>query len=52
MNDWELEVLLNDLESDRVERASISDKGKLLKQFVPLPMTYQTIKNQESYLLA
>ncbi|QSJ18065.1 putative DNA binding domain-containing protein [Nostoc sp. UHCC 0702] len=30
MNDQELEVLLNDLESDRVERkASISDKGKL-----------------------
>jgi ATP-dependent DNA helicase RecG len=30
MNDRELEVLLNDLESDRVERkASISDKGKL-----------------------
>ncbi len=30
MDDQELEVLLNDLESDRVERkASISDKGKL-----------------------
>jgi ATP-dependent DNA helicase RecG len=30
MNDEELEVLLKDLESDRVERkASISDKGKL-----------------------
>jgi ATP-dependent DNA helicase RecG len=30
MNDEELEVVLNDLESDRVERkASISDKGKL-----------------------
>ncbi len=30
MNDRELEVLLNDLESDRVERkASISDQGKL-----------------------
>lgn len=30
MDDRELEVLLKDLESDRVERkASISDKGKL-----------------------
>lgn len=30
MNDQELEILLNDMESDRVERkASISDRGKL-----------------------
>lgn len=30
MNDRELEFLLNDLESDRVERkASIYDKGKI-----------------------
>ena len=30
MNDQELEILINDMESDRVERkASISDRGKL-----------------------